>query len=185
MQRFLKKKGINCYEIKGYISKYFCESFENKKKENFILYNPVKDRTHAKKLIELFPEYKFIAVSNFDKYELKNIYLKSKIFLDYGPHPGRERMPREAVAMGCVLLLANRGSVVNDFDVPIDKIYKFDLTKKDVYLKTGKLIKEIFYNYENHWSSFENFRKKILFENEFGMFDKNVMVFASNMIEKG
>ena len=39
---FLKKKQINSFELKGYISNFF-NGFDIKNKKNTILYNPAKD----------------------------------------------------------------------------------------------------------------------------------------------
>ena len=181
---FLNKKNFNTSLIRGYISDFFDGKFEKKNKENIILYNPKKDQVHYKRIFNQFPQYKFVALSNMSKVELKKMYSKSKIFMDLGTHPGRERMPREASAMGCVIIVANRGSVKNDFDVPINKIYKFDLKKKNVYRDIGNLIQNIFDNFENHINSIESYREEISNYIDKKRFNENTKIFASKITEK-
>ena len=108
--------------------------------------------------MDQFPEYEFKALAKMSSNQIKNYYSTSKIFMDLGIHPGRERMPREApkTVMGCILIVAKRGSTLNNFDVPIDDLYKIDLIKKNSYEKIGKLISEIFNNY-SFSKSFERF----------------------------
>ena len=183
-QEFLNKKKFSTTLIRGYISDFFDGKFDTKKKENIILYNPTKDQTHYKKIKKLFPQYKFVGLSNMSKMELKDMYLKSKIFLDLGTHPGRERMPRESSVMGCVLILANRGSVKNDFDVPVDDIYKFDLKKKDVYLNIGNLIQSIFDNFQSHITSFKKYREEVSNSIDKKKFSNDAKSFALKTIEK-
>ena len=180
---FLKKKQINSFELKGYISNFFNGEFDIKNKKNTILYNPAKDRFHIKKVKKFFPNYNFTALENLDKFELRKLYLSSKIYLDFGTHPGRERMPREAASMGCVILVANRGSVCNDFDVPIENIYKIDINNKNLFKKLGHLVDDIFENYEKHLIKFENYRNKISYKNEYQLFDNKVLEFANKMVE--
>ena len=78
--------------------------------------------------MDQFPEYEFKALAKMSSNQIKNYYSTSKIFMDLGIHPGRERMPREAAVMGCILIVA-KGSL-NNFDVPINDLYKIDLIKK-------------------------------------------------------
>ena len=181
---FLNKQRLNASLIRGYISNVFDGKFKEENKENIVLYNPKKDQIHYKRILNQFPQYKFVALSEMSKVELKQMYLKSKIFMDLGTHPGRERMPREASVMGCVLILAKRGSAENDFDVPINRIYKFDLKKKDVYQDIGNLIQDIFDNFQNHIDSFKSYRKEISYFHDKGIFNENIKIFATKTIEK-
>ena len=52
------------------------------------------------RIMDQFPEYEFKALTKMSSHQIKNYYSTSKIFMDLGIHPGRERMPREAAVMG-------------------------------------------------------------------------------------
>jgi hypothetical protein len=182
--KFLEKKKVNSKILKGYISNYFSGEFDISKKKNIILYNPIKDQSHYKKIMQLLPHYKFKALSRMTNSEIKDNYCRSKIFMDLGTHPGRERMPREASMMGCILIVANRGSASNDYDVPIDNIYKMNLCEKNIYKKIGDLIENVFKNYENHLKNFETYNEKISFKNDSKIFDETVKKYFHEIIKK-
>ena len=80
-------------------------------------------------------------------------------------------------------LVANRGSVCNDFDVPIENIYKIDINNKKLFKEIGHLVDDIFENFEKHLIKFENYRNKISYKNEYQLFDKRVLEFANKMVE--
>ena len=183
-KKFLQKKKINSQILKGYISNYFDGEFDISRKKNIILYNPVKDQNHYKKIMQLLPHYEFIALSKMTDFEIKDYYHQSKIFMDLGTHPGRERMPREAGMMGCILIVANRGSAANDFDVPINNLYKMNLKEKNIYNKVANLIENIFKNYENHLTNFEIYKEKISHKNDSQLFDETVREYFQEITKK-
>lgn len=178
---FLEKRNIKSTILKGYISNYYSDEFNILFKKNIVLYNPQKDKVHIKKIKKLLPDYEFKGLSNMLENEIKENYIKSKIFLDLGTHPGRERMPREASMMGCILILANRGSVQNKFDVPINDLYKINLHEKDYYEKVVNLIKNISNKYEHHLKNFDHYRKLVSYTNEHKIFDEIVKQYFSNI----
>ena len=180
---FLERKKIKSSILKGYISNYFDGKFDFNKKENIILFNPTKDQIHYKKIMNFFPKFNFKPISQMSNLEIKNFYSKAKIFMDLGTHPGRERMPREAAVMGCILIIANRGSASNNFDVPINNLYKVNIDEKNIYKKVAVLIEDIFKNYDNHLKNFENYKKKVSFENDQNTFDKSVIEIFHNFTE--
>lgn len=178
---FLESKNIKSTILKGYISEFYDGKFELSKKKNIILFNPTKDHIHYKKIMDQFPEYEFKALAKMSSHQIKNYYSNSKIFMDLGIHPGRERMPREAAVMGCILIVAKRGSTLNNFDVPINDLYKIDLSKKNSYEKIGKLISEIFNNYENHLKDFEMYRKQVSYNNDIINFNEKIISFTQDI----
>ena len=127
------------------------------------------------------PEYEFVALSKMSVQQIKNYYSTSKIFMDLGIHPGRERMPREAAVMGCILIVAKRGSTLNSFDVPISDSYKIDLSKNNSYENIGKLISKIFNNYDDHLKDFETYRKQVSYTNDKIIFDEKVISLIQNI----
>jgi hypothetical protein len=52
---------------------------------------------------------------------------EATIYLDLGPHPGKDRMPREAALAGAVTVVARRGSGDNDQDVSLPDHHKVSL----------------------------------------------------------
>ncbi len=70
------------------------------------------------------------------------------IYIDFGHHPGRDRIPREAALAGAIVLSSLKGSAKNSVDIPIDDLYKFD----DIEVLPEK-IHNIFSNYQKHRQS--------------------------------
>ena len=66
--------------------------------------------------------------------------LRAKIYIDFGPHPGMDRFPREAALAGCMIVTNTQGAAEYYADVPIPHKYKFQAF--DVY-KIAMCLKEI------------------------------------------
>lgn len=136
------------------------------KRQNVILYNPKKGFGETKKIIDYFnnnckSEYKFVPLVGYNRDQLNSLFLESKIYIDFGYHPGKDRMPREAVANGCVVITNTQGSAANSVDIPIDNQYKIDKIDGENLEKTLILILDIFKNFEKHSSNFKMYLESI------------------------
>lgn len=64
--------------------------------------------------------------------EVVQMLRRARIYIDFGPHPGMDRLPREAALAGCVVITNAEGAAQYDEDVPIPadyKIRKFDVDR--------------------------------------------------------
>ena len=95
-------------------------------KEDQIVYNPKKGFDLTKKLIDAAPDLKFIPIQNMNSDQVQDLLAKSKIYIDFGNHPGKDRIPREAAASHCVVVTGKRGSAGNEIDIPNPPDFKFD-----------------------------------------------------------
>lgn len=94
-------------------------------------------------------------LKNLNLVQTQKVIAKSKLFIDFGNHPGRDRIPRETVIQKTNLFVMNRGSANYYQDVPISKYYKFDNYND---LTSFKIIKSLLLN-KNFIH--KNYRKKI------------------------
>lgn len=168
---FLKKKGLNPYNLPGPISKFFTDAPIKGKapiseRNDFILYNPRKGFKLTSSIIKNFPQYTFKAVENLSEPSLQELFLKSKLYIDFGHHPGKERMPREAAINGCCIITNTKGSAQNDFDIPIPHKFKLDERDPQFLEKLANLLKDILNNYEEITKEFEKYREVISNEND-------------------
>jgi hypothetical protein len=131
-------------------------------KQNQILYNPKKGAEITSQLINSYPELKFIPIQNMTPNQIKELMLNSKVYIDFGHHPGKDRIPREAALCGCCVITGFKGSAMFFDDVNIDSKYKFD---KDLSL-FSELVQDIFNNFEFHYNQFSFYRKQIHLEEE-------------------
>ena len=171
---FLKNKKI---ENIIYLSDYINEAYLNIKdnelvpKEDFVLYNPKKGFKFTKKIIEKSNNLKWIPIQNLTTQQVKELLLKSKVYIDFGNHPGKDRFPREAAMCGCCVITGKRGSARFEEDVPIDNEFKFDDKKKNV----DKIVEKIeicLDDYENQTKKFDKYRQYI--EKEKTKFEEDV-----------
>jgi hypothetical protein len=113
-----------------------------------VITNPKKGKELAEQFIAENPDIEVIEIAGKQKHELAQIFAESMVYVDFGNHPGKDRMPREASISGCVVLTAAKGAAKNHIDVPIDDKFKFDSVDG-----LGARIKDIYDNFESNFVS--------------------------------
>ena len=153
-----------------YLSDYLNENFLKIKtdlsmKENIAVYNPKKGLSFTRKIIKQVPEIKFVPIINMTRQQVIRTLQKAKVYIDFGNHPGKDRLPREAAILGCCVITGKRGAAKYFEDVPIPEEYKFEDKEENIPLIVKK-IKDCFKNFEMHYRNFENYRNIIKSEKE-------------------
>jgi len=148
-----------------YLGEYLNEDFlkaqpELSKKENIVVYNPKKGFAFTKKIISLAKDIKFIPLVNMTRGEVIETLQKAKVYIDFGNHPGKDRIPRESAILGCCVITGKRGSASCFEDVPIPDDYKFEDQKSNIP-KIIKKIKDCFENFEERYKDFDYYRQII------------------------
>ena len=157
----LNSKNIQSELLFDYIREDYFEaakeiSFENK--ENFVCYNPRKSSLFMKQIIMSNTDIKFVPLINYGINELIEILLKSKIYVDFGFHPGVDHLPREAAILKNCIITNKEGSVNYQDAVSINENFKFYEKRKSLKLIRNKII-QIFNNFDTEIEYFENYRK--------------------------
>lgn len=145
--------------LKDYINTDYFVS-ENSGKENIVLYNPKKGFKYTSKLIESAKDITWIPLINLNRQQMLDYFKRAKVYIDFGNHPGKDRIPREAAINNCVVITGVRGSAGNDFDIPISSKYKFDEKVVSLDMIIAR-IKEIFNNYDVALSDQSEYRSHI------------------------
>lgn len=179
-RQFLVSQGITrVYELSDYLNDTYLNtdavSFDNRK--DIVLYNPKKGAKFTKKLIKVAPDLNWKPIQNMSTDQVRDLLLKSKVYIDFGNHPGKDRFPREAAISGCCIITDKRGSARNNIDIKIPDKYKFDDNKKNI----KEIISEIrvcLANYSKEIQNFAEYRQRILEEKD--KFEKNVDDMISN-----
>ncbi|MFV0555389.1 MAG: hypothetical protein ACK5LR_11910 [Mangrovibacterium sp.] len=164
---FLEKKGFKkIVPLKDYINTEHGTQCDNPEdREDIVLYNPKKGFKYTKQLIRLATELNWVPIQNMTRTELVSLMRKSKLYVDFGNHPGKDRLPREAALNGCCIITGRRGAADFHGDVAISDKYKFDersAKKRDIVAT----IKETLENYSTKINDFEDYREKILHEEQ-------------------
>lgn len=160
----LYARGVNnLYPLKDYINTAFVSETVSQKRLPNILYNPKKGINFTKKLIKAAPDLNFVPLQNLSRLELQQLFSSSMLYIDFGNHPGMDRLPREAAINGCCIMTGVQGAADNEIDIPIPRSYKFDETKHSLE-DIIKRIREILLNYDEHVNSFTLYRERIIKE---------------------
>ncbi|BAV10159.1 hypothetical protein FLA_6219 [Filimonas lacunae] len=94
-------------------------------KENRVLYNPKKGLQFTQQLIQQAPDLNWLPLIDMTPDEVANACRTSKVYIDFGQHPGKDRFPREAAISGCCVITGKKGAAANETDIPISGNYKF------------------------------------------------------------
>lgn len=147
---------LSDYINKEFISGVFYEGIRN----NVALYNPLKGADKLKALMNKSTWLKWIPLTGFTRHEMAQLMFISKIYVDFGNHPGKDRIPREAAVCGCCVITNREGSAYYYQDVPIPEKYKFE-TPEDQLDEIDDLMRKICDNFELYSSEFDEYRRII------------------------
>jgi len=161
-------RGLRCFidlkpmfYLKAYINISFIENhIDLSKKQNIVAYNPKKGFNFTKKIIREGKGLQFVPLENMSREEVIETLKKAKVYIDFGNHPGIDRLPREAAMLGCCVITGKRGSAAFFEDVPIPDEYKFE-DKEENIPKIIEKIKDCFKNFEERYKDFEYYREYI------------------------
>ena len=178
----LKNHNLSSDYLSDYLNPvHFKEN--NTTKENIILYNPVKGKKVTQKLIDNNRDYNFIALENLSNIQVQELFNRAKLYIDFGNHPGKDRMPREAVMANCCIITGKRGSASNEVDIPILHKYKFNDLKPIDNGLFRSLVNNILTDFEANLCNFNDYKKSIISEKR--IFQKQVKtIFKKILYEK-
>ena len=148
-------------------------------RENIALYNPAKGYDEIKPLIEKTNWIKWVPLVNLDVPHMVLMMEASKIYVDFGKHPGKDRIPREAAADGCCVITNKKGSANYNEDVPIPEKYKFK-NPWDSLNEIEVLMRDICDNFAEHQAQFAGYRDFIAGEKK--QFDNDVLKFVESCL---
>ena len=181
----LKRKGIfNIAYLSDYIvyqKKDFNEIISRKK--NKVCYNPAKGYVFSSKIIEKAKDIEFIPLQNMTRREVFRTLEDSKVYIDFGEFPGKDKIPREAALCGCCVIIGKRGSANFKEDFPIDDEFRFEYSYDNIEKIIDK-IKYIFKNYEQEFKKFKNYVKVIESEKNCFISDIKKIFVDSEILEE-
>ena len=166
-RQFVMLNGIhekNIYVVEDYLNQAFISQASNidlSNKENVVAFNPSKGFHITRQLIEMAPDLKWCPIQGMTAEQVQFVLSKVKVYIDFGSHPGKDRIPREAAISGCVVITGKRGSAGNDIDINIPNEFKFGETSEDMSKVIDK-IRDIFQNFEESHNKQKNYRERIL-----------------------
>lgn len=172
--QFLIKKGVTkSHRLSDYVNQSYLAENQvpcGEKRKNQILYNPKKGFDFTKKIIQVASDLTWVPIQDMTTEEVHELLKRSKVYIDFGNHPGKDRFPREAAISGCCIITGKRGSAKYYQDIPIPGEYKFDDKNENIDAIVCQ-IRRCLNAYENMIDDFQEYRKFIqsepmLFEND-------------------
>lgn len=106
-----------------------------------ITYNPKKAPETTRRLMGGGRDW--LALDGFSKTQLAAVLRQARVYVDFGPHPGRDRIPREAALSGAVVITGRRGAAAFGADVPLPARFRLDERAADFEAKAGALLDEV------------------------------------------
>lgn len=165
--------------------------YEDIQKEDIIAYNPSKDFISGPLLVK--NNYKTLPLNNLTRKELIEQLSRCKLYIDLGAHSGRDRLPREAALLGCIIVTSNFCSAnTSDIDIadcfkmrsekdtlknidPFLESYSVYLNKQQEYrdsllLDEKRMVEQLKYLLEDFLSSSDKLLSYITYPNDYDCF---------------
>lgn len=96
-------------------------------RRNIVAFNPKKGLDFTRQLIAATPaDVQWVPIVNMTPRQVSELLGQAKVYVDFGSHPGRDRIPREAALCGCAVITGTQGSAGNGVDLPLPAAFKID-----------------------------------------------------------
>lgn len=136
----------------------FYDDYDEAERSDAVLYNPAKSTPFMKQLMDECADIEFKPIAGMDRQQVIDTMRRSKLYIDFGEFPGRERIPREAALCGCCLITGKIGSAGYDGDFL--HAYKFD-SKQSLIWAIKHQIRYVLEHYDECRKDFDAFRESL------------------------
>lgn len=143
-----------------------------------VLYNPVKGLNFTNKIINAATGIDFIPIKMMNIEQIIFIMKSSMVYIDFGDHPGKDRMPREAAICGCCIITGLNGAAKFKEDINIHDEYKFERKEESIPFIIDK-IHYIFNHFEDCYKDFNYYRDII--KSEYDLFKTGVSILVKKL----
>jgi hypothetical protein len=160
---FLAERHTSCGYLSDYLSAAFVQASRQvdvQAKKDQVLYNPKKGFEFTRLLIEAGKDIDWIPLTDLSPAEVAGLLKSSKVYIDFGSHPGKDRFPREAAMLQCCVITGKRGAAANTEDVPIPEAYKIADHPANIPTILN-LIRSCLHDFDRHIGQFGAYREKI------------------------
>lgn len=136
---------------------------------NRICFFPNKGEALATRFFDRWREVahpaEIVPIRDMTKAEVRRTLSDARIYMDFGGHPGKDRVPREAAIAGAIVLLHAAGAANHFSDHPLDRQYLFteaDIDSGQLQQTVGSILDEP----GPHFARQRPYRDAILLERE-------------------
>lgn len=138
-------------------------------RKDLLVFNPAKGFSRTEQIFYALTKSlrrapQVIALKDKSRDEIRNILSQAKLYIDFGEHPGKDRLPREAAALGCCVLTNRRGAAANPVDLPIPDDCKINDRKPGWERRAVGKIHKLIDDYDQQRFRFDDYRAQIAAE---------------------
>jgi hypothetical protein len=120
------------------------------------------------------PDIEFVPIRGMTKAQVRDTLFDARLYIDFGHHPGKDRVPREAAIAGAIVLLRSAGAARHFLDHPLPREYLFsdeDVGSGALHRKVAMILDDP----DRHFANQRFYRDAILLERD--RFDLEVRSF--------
>jgi hypothetical protein len=139
---------------------YLAAADLDRDREDVVLFNTKKGAGATRRIMRVAKGVRFRPLVDMTRDEMRRALRTAKVYIDFGPHPGKDRIPREAAMLGCVVLVGRRGSAAFAEDVALPERYKLPF-RPGVSRKAAALVADVLRDHPAHWRFQETYRDRI------------------------
>jgi len=129
-RRFLADRGVEAMLVGDYVARSFVDratAMMPAEKLSTVLYNADPTDELTPQLIAASQGVlQWVPVAGLGRDDVAELMAYSKVYVDFGAHAGRTRLPREALAAGCAVITGRRGAAGNGVDLALPEGFQFD-----------------------------------------------------------
>jgi hypothetical protein len=138
-------------------------------RKDLLVFNPAKGFARTEQIFYALTKSlrrapQVIALKDKSRDEIRQILSEAKLYIDFGEHPGKDRLPREAAALGCCVLTNRRGAAANPVDLPIPDDCKINDRKPGWERRAAGKIHKMIDDYDQQRFRFDDYRRQIAAE---------------------
>lgn len=165
---FLVSRGIRRVQmLTDFLRDDFIAAVEQSKsdvgRKRRVAFNPKKGLEQTEKIMAMAGDaIEFVRLENMRPDQVRDTLLTSMVYMDFGHHPGRDRIPREAAVCGCCVVTGRKGSAANGIDVPIDAKYKIDESSSEFSKEVVHVLTQILNEPSKHAPAFDGYRDLVV-----------------------
>lgn len=158
---FLRRHGMASEFLTDYLGASHFAERPARERQDIVVYNPNKGKVKTAALMAAHPQVRFVPIKGMTPAQVAELLASAKIYIDFGHHPGKDRLPREAAMSGCCVITGRRGAARFHEDVPIDARYKLDDGNSGYIRDFGPLVQDVFARFPEHSLRFDAYRERI------------------------
>ncbi|MBU0499965.1 MAG: hypothetical protein KJ558_07305 [Gammaproteobacteria bacterium] len=140
---YLARHGLASTMLSDYLNQELLAPIEPSTRQFRVLFNPKKGMKQTARIIRAMPEVEFMPLQGLDRQQLAALFRGSEVYIDFGHHPGKDRMPREAAVNGCIIVSNRRGGAASYNDLPIPDAYKIDDKVSGFEMRVAALLDQV------------------------------------------